>query len=127
MNTREFIEMLQKADPNGEAEVVVCGEDLHNEPVWFVERKEGYWDGSYGKLITNDSKGFNLAAYERTKAGNKLCIRYVSAEDLVYMDSSFEIIDNVNYFGKSLDCARKESKKIEDNYKASLKSKADEQ
>lgn len=42
MKTKEFIEMLQKADPSGEAHIRMEG----GVP-YAAELKEGYWDGPY--------------------------------------------------------------------------------
>ena len=55
MKTKDFIEMLKKADPSGEAYVRL---PYGGAPI-FAERKEGYWDGAYqyydketGTLVT---------------------------------------------------------------------------
>lgn len=42
MTTKEFIKMLQEADPSGEAHIRMDG----GMP-WFAELKPGYWDGPY--------------------------------------------------------------------------------
>jgi len=54
MKTKDFIKMLQEADPEGEGYVrLPCG----GAP-WFAENKPGYWDGSYQYLEKiNPDKG----------------------------------------------------------------------
>jgi hypothetical protein len=48
MTTKEFIKMLQEADPTGEAHVRMSG----GIP-YLAERKPGYWDGHYSYLDDN--------------------------------------------------------------------------
>jgi hypothetical protein len=45
MKTKDFIKMLQKEDPSGEGFL-----RINNEPILFVESKEGYWDGPYNYI-----------------------------------------------------------------------------
>lgn len=51
MKTKELIELLQKEDPEGECEAVVGGNPIH-----FVSREPGYWDGPHLKLIEDPSQ-----------------------------------------------------------------------
>lgn len=56
MKTKDFIKMLQEADPTGEAFIRLPG----GGAPWFAEAKEGYWDGPYQYLEPrdcNDTKG----------------------------------------------------------------------
>ena len=48
MKTKDFIKMLQEADPSGEAHVRMSG----GVPI-FAELKEGYWDGPYSYIDEN--------------------------------------------------------------------------
>jgi hypothetical protein len=45
MKTKEFIKMLQEADPSGEAHIRMSG----GVP-FYAELKEGYWDGPYSYI-----------------------------------------------------------------------------
>jgi hypothetical protein len=45
MTTKELIEILQKADPTGNAHIRMEG----GIP-WFAQLKEGYWDGPYSYI-----------------------------------------------------------------------------
>jgi hypothetical protein len=64
MKTKELIALLQKKDPDGE-----CHIRINEEPIFLIDEKEGYWDGSYsylekaedGKLIwVQSSKGHKI-------------------------------------------------------------------
>lgn len=54
MKTKDFIKMLQKADPTGEGYIRLPG----GGAPWFAEVKEGYWDGSYQYLELGDEKKY---------------------------------------------------------------------
>lgn len=56
MKTKDFIKMLQKADPEGEGYVRL---PWGGAP-WFAEAKEGYWDGPYQYLEDIDPNKPNL-------------------------------------------------------------------
>jgi len=58
MRTKDFIKMLQKEDPSGNARLRIDGKTPQ-----YIEHKPGYWDGAYtymenGKYVysTKDSK-----------------------------------------------------------------------
>lgn len=58
MKTNDFIKMLQKEDPTGEAFI-----RINNEPMISVELKPGYWDSPYNyieKIIKVKWFGSNL-------------------------------------------------------------------
>jgi hypothetical protein len=59
MKTKDFIKMLQDADPSGEAYVRMSG----GVPI-FAELKEGYWDGPYSYI---DEDGKYITSTEGTK------------------------------------------------------------
>lgn len=65
MTTKEFIKILQEADPSGEAHIRMDG----GVPE-FVELKEGYWDGPYKYIDADDrmvttTKGMKVDVYCR--------------------------------------------------------------
>ena len=65
MTTKEFIKMLQESDPEGTAHIRMSG----GIPI-YVERKPGYWDGSYdyfdddGNWVTS-TKGVKVDIYTK--------------------------------------------------------------
>jgi len=83
MKTKEFIKMLQDADPSGEAHIRMDG----GIPT-YAELKEGYWDGPYTYL--ND-KG----DYVTSIKGNKVDIHCVDMDD--YVETLFDITDPNNW------------------------------
>lgn len=63
MTTKEFIEILQEADPSGESHIRMEG----GIPL-FAELKEGYWDGPYSYIDKDgnyvySSKGMKVDIY----------------------------------------------------------------
>lgn len=50
MNTKEFIELLQKHDPDGTAEVV-----FQNRPILWASLEPGYYDGCFYKVLEDKS------------------------------------------------------------------------
>lgn len=66
MKTKDFIKILQEADPSGEGYVrLPCGGAIR-----FVEAKEGYWDGPYsyidedGKYVSS-TQGYKIDVYTK--------------------------------------------------------------
>ena len=74
MKTKEFIEMLQKADPSGEAHVRMDG----GIP-YYAEGKPGYYDGPYS-YIDEDGN------YTYSSAGTKVDI---------YTKDIFDFVDDI--------------------------------
>ena len=72
MKTKELIELLQKEDPTGECHVRIKG-----EPIWFMEKKEGYWDGPYNYLEKEDKKYI----WVQSTKGNKIDIHTMDLYD----------------------------------------------
>lgn len=66
MTTKEFIDMLEKADPSGEAHVRLPGGGV---PI-FAELKDGYWDGPYafldGNVYNISTKGYKVDIFVET-------------------------------------------------------------
>ena len=81
MKTKDLILELQKCDPN--AEVVVGG-----EAIFFIEELPGYYDGSYQKLIQNESNNYNIKGIEFTRSGTKVKIHCLSVEDIIRNEES---------------------------------------
>jgi hypothetical protein len=71
MTTKEFIKMLQEADPSGECHVRMPG----GIPM-YAEHKEGYWDGPYS-YINEEGQ------YVYTTQGSKVDIHIYDIEDFV--------------------------------------------
>jgi len=71
MTTSEFIEILKKADPSGDAHIRMEG----GIPL-FAELKPGYWDGPYSYIDKDDN-------YVYTSAGSKVDIYCVDIWDFV--------------------------------------------
>ena len=81
MTTKEFIKMLQEADPDGNAHVRMSG----GVPVW-AEHKEGYWDGPYS-YINEEGK------WVHTIANSKVDISCKEPTDMVE-----EALRGINWF-----------------------------
>lgn len=89
MKTKEFIEMLQKEDPKGVAEVCVGG-----IPVYCVEHLPGYYDGPYSVLIEDPTKEpyYRVTGIKHTREGCKLCIKTMDTEDILCDDPEATVI-----------------------------------
>jgi hypothetical protein len=74
MTTKEFIKMLQEADPSGECHVRMPG----GIPT-YAEHKEGYWDGPYAYI---NGQG----QYVYTTQGSKVDIHCVEVDDFVELN-----------------------------------------
>lgn len=72
MKTKDFIKMLQEADPSGEAYVRIDG----GAPA-YAWLKEGYWDGPYAYLDEN-------GVYVKSTAGMKVDIYTRTPEDIIW-------------------------------------------
>jgi hypothetical protein len=79
MTTKEFIKMLQEADPSGECHVRIPGGIPRH-----AEKKEGYWDGPYS-YINEEGQ------YVYTTQGSKVDI---------YMEDIWDFVEN-NYSKKT--------------------------
>ena len=80
MKTKEFIKMLQEADPSGESHIRMSG----GIPV-FAELKAGYWDGPYSYI---DEEG----NYVYSTKGNKVDIYCRDIES--FIEINFNLHDN---------------------------------
>ena len=79
MKTKDFIKMLQEADPEGEAHIRMTG----GIP-YYAELKEGYWDGPYSYI---DDQG----NYVYTTQGLKVDLYQKDIEEFV--ESAFNLHD----------------------------------
>jgi hypothetical protein len=52
LKTKNFIKMLQEADPKGEGYIRLPG----GGAPYFADAKEGYWDGPYQYLEIDETK-----------------------------------------------------------------------
>lgn len=84
MKTKEFIEMLQNADPSGEATVNIEGADVCSALV-----EPYYWDGHIAVIERVD--GYPAKASYLTE-GDKLTVKLLTIEDCLWeSDREFEI------------------------------------
>lgn len=82
MKTKDFIKLLQEADPSGEGHLRMYG----GIPA-FAEAKEGYWDGSYTYI---DEDGNYVTSIE----GYKVDIHSIDIDDFVeqHFDEGWEAL-----------------------------------
>lgn len=81
MLTKDFIKMLQEEDPEGTSHIRIDGRSVPTS----VERKPGYWDGSYNYI---DEKG----NWVNSTMDSKIDIHFSEPEDIV--DT---VLDNYRY------------------------------
>lgn len=87
MKTRELILALQKADPNGELEVVVG-----NEPIFFLTNDPAYWDGTLQKLILDNTCHFyNVVGAVYCRVGAKIQIHTHSITDALWKNPDLQV------------------------------------
>lgn len=83
MKTKDFIKMLQEADPTGECYVRLPG----GGAPWFAEEKEGYWDGPYQYLekVNPDQRAHagNMRIVTSTK-GSKVDIHAMDLDTIIW-------------------------------------------
>lgn len=77
MKSKDFIKMIQEADPSGEAHVRLSYDSPYGGIPFFCELKEGYWDGAYS-YINDDGN------YVYSIMGLKLDINHMTVEDYVH-------------------------------------------
>ena len=83
MTTGEFIKMLQKEDPSGNAHIRMDG----GFP-WCAVSKEGYWDGPYAYLDENDEYHYSIE-------GTKVDIYCMGVDEFV--EQQFRLHDPDNW------------------------------
>lgn len=80
MKTKDFIKMLQKADPTGEGYIRLPG----GGAPWFAEEKEGYWDGPYQFLDYRKDKNGHDAVLTTSTKGYKIDIHVMDANSIIW-------------------------------------------
>jgi len=112
MRTKDFIKMLQEADPTGEA-YIRWGEGVP----YYAELKDGYWDGPFS-YINEDGQyvdsiaGMKVDIY--TKTPEDIVTRVVETEWNPYLDSTEGLWDKVlkkfkfEYGGYAIESQRSE-------------------
>jgi hypothetical protein len=84
MKTKDFIKMLQDADPSGEAHIRI---PEISGAVWFPQRIEGFYNGPYfyvEKLDPDGEDSFNNLKIIASTNGNKVDINLYDYETLVW-------------------------------------------
>jgi hypothetical protein len=80
MKTKDFIKMLQEADPEGEGYVRLPG----GGAPWLAETKEGYWDGPYQYLEYQKNEHGHDAILVTSKIGYKVDIHVMDTESIIW-------------------------------------------
>ena len=106
MKTKEFIKLLKEADPEGNAHIRMDG----GIP-FFVELKEGYWDGAYS-YINEDEK------YVTTTTNFKVDVHCMDMMDFIWEhDGNMEILKDMfifNFDGYNKEIKQEKEKKYWD-------------
>jgi len=104
MTTKEFIKMLQDADPTGESHIRMEG----GIPM-YVERKPGYWDGPYSYF---DEGGNWVYSTEGSKVDISCVDRYDYVSDMFstyHIPTWEEVLSKFKFsLGYSIESQRKE-------------------
>ncbi len=87
MKTKKLIELLQEADPEGEAE---CCIDNHD--VYYVQKMEAYYDGRLELLKYSEKYPYHIIGAEVTCRGTKVKIYYKEIEDAIYDNSTLPVV-----------------------------------
>lgn len=74
MKTKELIELLQKADPDGNTDVTIG-----NAPISYVDRLPAYYDGRLQRIIYDANNVPRVGVL--CSGGDKLVIHYRSISD----------------------------------------------
>jgi hypothetical protein len=82
MKTKDFINMLQKADPTGEGYIRLPD----GGAPWFAEAKEGYWDGPYQYLEKRNESDthYHNATLITSSLGYKVDIYVKDTVDIIW-------------------------------------------
>lgn len=63
MKTKDLIRLLQEIDPDGECDVCISGEELHNTDILYVDRVECFKDGYAETFVRDPQLGDVVGAY----------------------------------------------------------------
>lgn len=82
MKTKDFIKMLEKADPTGEGYVRLPS----GGAPWFAEAKEGYWDGAYQYLELGAEKKYypHDSVLVTSKKGYKIDVHVMETNTIIW-------------------------------------------
>src|SRR5579859_334905 len=83
MKTKDFIKMLQEADPEGEGYIRLPD----GGAPYFAEAKEGYWDGAYQYLEYRDDKYGHDGVLVTTTTGYKVDIHTIDTDTIIWDES----------------------------------------
>lgn len=113
MKTRELIELLQKADPDGNTEVTIG-----NSQISYIDRLPAYYDGKMQKILYD--KDYVPRIGILCSSGNKIVIHYTSIDDALSNNPFMTIIKDSgevppDYEVKWIEHSRSESLKISDD------------
>lgn len=118
MKTKDLIAALMEADPSGELEV---GDG--NADIYFVERQESYYDGSFQQLIRDKSKEpyYCITGCKVWASGQKVKLHLMGCEDVISNnpDATVDLSDlearmpvRFAYWQKQVEEWRKETRDI---------------
>lgn len=96
MKTKEFIKLLEEADPAGNTEICI-----NNCTVFHIEKLPAYYDGRLQK-ITKDGNTYKCYVIS---SGDKILIKYYSILDLALdfpVEIKCEFKQDQNYYDKRL-------------------------
>jgi hypothetical protein len=82
MKTKDFIKMLEEADPTGEGYIRLPG----GGAPWFAENKPGYWDGPYQYLEFGKEREFypHDSVLVTSAKGYKIDIHVMEASSIIW-------------------------------------------
>jgi len=119
MNTKQFIEELQKIDPSGE--LTVC---IGNAEVSYIDKVPGYYDGRLEKIIYNNDKTkniFNVIGAKLVISGDKVRIFSTSLDDVLLENPDLPVEiegePDGGYFTNWVEKLRKENREIIESVK----------
>jgi hypothetical protein len=123
MKTKKLIEILQKADPDGNLECVVDGKDIYD-----IEINPGYWDGPYEILERDEEcEYYNVRGAKITTKGFKLEINTLSIENAIWnsdakgghlpveIDTTYAIPERNQQYRDMVEEWRKEAREFYEN------------
>jgi hypothetical protein len=108
MKTKELIRQLQEADPSGEEECTIYGEDIV-----FVSPEPAYWDGCYTTFTGHAGSG-KIKIHAN---GNKIRIHTYGYEDAL-LDNPETVVEYDSEYAKErmekhIEKCREECKRID--------------
>ncbi len=123
MKTKDFIRMLEKADPTGEGYIRLPGSGAP----YFAEVKEGYWDGPYEYLQLGEEKKYypHDSVLVTSTRGYKVDIHVLDTDSIIWdEDGDIEKIKkriSFDYDGYGEDSKLEKTKKAWENIEKEAK------